>query len=86
MRRLLDHDWLCGHRADHDDADPLGFLRPFRPPQGQRAEPDVADHGWFVRSVRRLRCDSLGAIVAGLAVLIVIAATLAYLIITMAAR
>ena len=86
MHQSLIHVWLCGHPADHGDADPLGFLRPFRPPQGQRAEPDVADHGWFVRSVRRLRCDSLGAVVAGLAVLIVIAATLAYLIITMAAR
>jgi hypothetical protein len=86
MRRFSIHGWLSGHRADHGDADPLPFLRPFRPPQEDRAEPGLATHKGLAGSLRVPQRSGLGAVVAGLAVLMVIAATLAYLIVTAAAR
>jgi hypothetical protein len=86
MQTSLIRIWKSGRRAERGDASPLPFLRPFRPTEQTHATPRFADHGLLVRACSNSGPHSLGAVVAGIAVLIVIAASLGYLLVTLAPR
>ena len=86
MQTSLTRIWKSGHRAESGDADPLPFLRPFRPTEQTHATPRFAGHGLLVRACSNSGPYSLGAVVAGIAVLIVITASLGYLLVTLAPR